>query len=260
MLAVTMQASETQPEIDRLAACGALRTWSVIVTVLGDFCRDRDDRVSGRALQAVLGRIGLSAASARVALHRLRRDGWIESEKRGRDAAYRLSAMGWRETEAARGRIYDSGPAVGSARLVVSPPTTAAPEFAALLPPEAVQIAPRCALLASVPGDLAPDLWVTGIAGEVPGWVAEAVAGADLRADYARLADAVTAVLNASVSPGDEAAARVLALHHWRRLRLRHSDLPDIVLGEAWEGARARRAVMAALARFARPDPDTLAP
>ena len=69
------------------------------------------------------------------------------------------------------------------------------------------------------------------------------------------LAAAVERALDAPVpaDPVDRGALRVLVLHHWRRLRLRHGVLPDRLLGEGWEGARARRAVMAALARFERP-------
>ncbi|MCZ7676095.1 MAG: hypothetical protein M5U35_09785 [Roseovarius sp.] len=257
-----MQTPDTQSEIDRLAACGPLRTWSVIVTVLGDFCRSRDQRVGGRELQAVLGRIGLTPASTRVALHRLRRDGWIESERRGRDAAYRLSAMGWRETEAARGRIYATAPPVGTVvHLVLAPPHMAAPDFAAVLPPEAVQIAPRTALLAGAAKTPASGFWTARLeAGAAPRWLAEAVAGPDLREGYARLIEAANAALDAPV-PADavaRAALRVLILHHWRRLRLRHGDLPDSLLGEDWEGARARRAVMSALTRFEHPAPGEL--
>ena len=57
----------------------------------------------------------------------------------------------------------------------------------------------------------------------------------------------------------DATALRLLTLHHWRRLRLRHGDLPDLLLGEGWEGAAARRAVMAVLNRFPRPAPGDLA-
>ncbi len=252
-----MQATDTQSEIDRLAACGPLRTWSVIVTVLGDFCTTREQRIGGRELQAVLGRIGLTPASARVALHRLKRDGWIESKRHGRDAAYRLSEMGWTETEAVRGRIYAKAPpARGAVYLLLAPPQVAAPDFAALLPEGAVQIAPRTGLVAGAPGALAPGLWAAALEpGAVPPWLAEAAADPDLRAGYARLAAAVEAALGAPVptDAADRGALRVLVLHHWRRLRLRHGDLQDRLLGEGWEGARARRAVMPALARFERP-------
>ncbi len=257
-----MQAPDSEEEIARLAACGPLKTWSVIVTVLGDFCRARDDRIGGRELHALVGRVGLTAPTVRVALHRLKRDGWLESEKSGRDAAYRLSAMGWRETQAVRDRIYAREPRHdGVAHMVLAPPQLAAPDFAALLPREAVHVTPRSAILCDPPKSLPPDLWVTRLSdGMPPGWVVDLVADAELRRDYAALTNGVSAVLMAPVpqAPLDLGALRLLTLHHWRRLRLRHGDLPDILLGEDWEGAQARRAVMAALDRFPRPAPGAL--
>ena len=70
-----MQASDTQQKIDTLTACGPLKAWSVIVTILGDLCQDQNDRVSGRSLTRIMGAMGISAQTVRVALHRLRRDG-----------------------------------------------------------------------------------------------------------------------------------------------------------------------------------------
>lgn len=258
-----MQAPDAEEEITTLAACGPLKTWSVIVTVLGDFCRARDERIGGRELHALLGRIGLTAPTVRVALHRLKRDGWLESAKSGRDAAYRLSAMGWRETQTVRDRIYArEARRDGVAHMVLAPPHLAAPDFAALLPREAVHVGPRSAILCDLPKSLPPELWVTRLSdGKPPLWVAEMVADADLRRDYATLTESVSDILRAPApqSALDRSALRLLTLHHWRRLRLRHGDLPDILLGEGWEGARARRAVMTALDRFPRPAPGALA-
>lgn len=260
-----MQAPVSHAKFEGLIACGPLRAWSVVVTILGDLCRAPDDRISGRALNALTGHMGLSAATVRVALHRLKRDGWIESERRGRDAAYRLSRMGRAETDAVRDRIYAHQPTTAGQRrlhLLVAPPDLPAAGVAAALPAGAVLVAPRTALLADTPRHLPPGfLAATVDPGAAPGWLADAVLTEGLRQDYAALARAVSASL-AGPPPADatEAAAlRLLALHHWRRLRLRHGDLPDMLLGEAWEGAAARRAVMAALDRFPRPQPADLA-
>lgn len=258
-----MQASDTERKIHQLAECGPLKAWSVIVSVLGDFCVARHDSISGRDLNALIERIGLTAPTMRVALHRLKRDGWIQTEKKGRDAAYRLSAMGWRETQAVRDRIYATGqPPSGPARMILAPPSVTSADFAAALPKTAAHIAPRTAILAGAARGLPPDYWLTPLSpGDTPDWVADAVATPELRQDYTRLSEAVMDVLTAS-PPQDAlslSAIRVLTLHHWRRLRLRHDDLPDILLGEDWEGARARHIVMTALDRFPRPAPGDLA-
>ncbi|MGR3383568.1 PaaX family transcriptional regulator C-terminal domain-containing protein [Roseovarius indicus] len=258
-----MQASETERKIQRLADCGPLKAWSVIVSVLGDFCVARHDSISGRDLNALIERIGLTAPTMRVALHRLKRDGWIQTEKKGRDAAYRLSAMGWRETQAVRDRIYAAGqPSTGPAQMILAPPSVTAADFTAVLPKTAAHVAPRTAILAGTAKGLPSDYWVTPLnPGRAPAWVADAIAAPELRQDYDRLSEAVAAILT-STQPQNTlslSAIRVLTLHHWRRLRLRHDDLPDILLGDDWEGARARHIVMTALDRFPRPAPGDLA-
>lgn len=258
-----MQAPDTERKIQQLAECGPLKAWSVIVSVLGDFCVVRQDSISGRDLNALIERIGLTAPTMRVALHRLKRDGWIQTEKKGRDAAYRLSAMGWRETQAVRDRIYATGQApAGPARIILAPPSVTAADFAVSLPKTAAHIAPRTAILAGDAKGLPSDYWITPLSpGKAPAWVADVVAAPELRHDYKRLTNAVTDVL-AATPPQDTlslSAIRVLTLHHWRRLRLRHDDLPDILLGDDWEGASARKTVMTALDRFPRPSPGDLA-
>lgn len=258
-----MQTPETERKIQRLADCGPLKAWSVIVSVLGDFCLARHDSISGRDLNALIERIGLTAPTMRVALHRLKRDGWIQTEKSGRDAAYRLSAMGWRETQAVRDRIYATGqPPSGRAQMILGPPNVTAAEFNAALPEAAAALAPRTAILADKAAGLPAGYWLIPLSpGTAPGWVADAVAAPELRQDYARLTEAVTDVLR-TAPPQDSlslSALRILTLHHWRRLRLRHDDLPDILLGDDWEGARARHVVMTALDRFPRPSPGDLA-
>jgi len=252
-----MQAPDVQEKIDRLVACGPLKAWSVLVTILGDLCQSRADWIGGRDLNALAGRMGLSPATTRVALHRLKRDGWIESRRQGRDAAYRLSDMGWAETQAVRDRIYADTPAAqGPVQVLFAPPHLSAAEIAAALPAGAAPITPRSALFGGPVPPLPEGFWASTVAGGAPpGWVVDAVAAPRLRAEYARLCDAVTALRDAPppAGPAEAATLRLLILHHWRRLRLRHGDLPDLLLSEDWEGATARRAVMAALSRLPRP-------
>lgn len=249
-----MQTSET---IDALLGCGPLKAWSVIVTLLGDLCLTRADRVGGRMMQDIVGQMGITDQAMRVALHRLRKDGWVESRKRGRDAAYALSDQGWQETQAVRERIYASaGPSPREVFLAIGAADMSAAGFMAALPGQAVPIAPRTALM-----DLAPaqetGLWAVPVPDRaVPGWVTAQLSDEALCADYIRLTDAAKQVLAAPLpdDPVRATALRLLTLHHWRRLRLRHGDLPDLLLGPDWAGARARVAVMAVLDRVERID------
>lgn len=50
-----------------------------------------DGQLSGRALIQLLAGLGLSEAAARSLLLRMRKEGWLESERSGREARYRLA-------------------------------------------------------------------------------------------------------------------------------------------------------------------------
>ena len=189
--------------------------------------------------------MGISGQAVRVAIHRLRRDGWITD-------------LAWRQTEAVRAIIYSPEPADDATpTLIIGSPNRPAAEFAAALPDGALVIGPRMALTDSAPGDDEGDLVQLPFAPQaVPGWLREFVVGDDLREGYAALAACVARVGAGPVPPDrlDATVIRLLTLHHWRRLRLRHAHLPDALLNDNWEGARARRAVMAVLARYPRPE------
>ena len=56
------------------------RVWSLLVTVFGDLAQD-GSALPGTVLGEIMSRVGIKPEAMRVALHRLRKDGWIESER-----------------------------------------------------------------------------------------------------------------------------------------------------------------------------------
>ncbi|WP_238364102.1 PaaX family transcriptional regulator C-terminal domain-containing protein [Mesobacterium pallidum] len=241
----------TAKTLAHLQGLGTLKAWSVVVTILGDLCQAETDRISGRLLDRLVGPMGISNQTLRVALHRLRRDGWVISEKSGRSSNYGLSAPGWAMTVAARPVIYPApGAEADPVNVVIAPPGLSAADFAESLPDEAVQLSARSAL---APGEEFGDeaLVVPFAAEKLPDWVAAQIAPAALCAEYAALARAVPqsgwpeAMIEA-------VTLRLLILHQWRRLRLRHGPLPDQLLPH-WDGALARTRVMTALSALPRP-------
>jgi phenylacetic acid degradation operon negative regulatory protein len=245
---------DTQENINALLACGPLKAWSVIVTILGDLCVTRDDRVSGRLLLDIVTQMGIADQTMRVALHRLRKDGWVVSYKRGRDADYALSDNGWQETEAVRDRIYSrTAPEQKDVVLAIAPPELSGADFQKTLPSHAVQIAPRTAVLESAVEN--EELWYLPLPGcNLPPWAKSALADDTLRKEYGALHDAANQVMGQAVpsDPIQALALRLLTLHHWRRLRLRHGDLADHLLGPDWVGHRAREVVMDVLEHIGR--------
>ena len=251
-------------QIKRIAECGPLRAWSVIVTVLGDLCRTPGDRISARVLNELIGRLGISSQTSRVAIHRLKADGWVETQRDGRASLYQLSATGLAQAEAVRGRIYSATAPMITPTLLIGAPDMSQAGFADSVGDDAIFLAPRTALVAdagphanliAVPFDLGAQ------SGSQPEWLPEMLAPQQLVTDLSDLTSAVQAIapLSDGVSLMARTALRLAVLHHWRRLCLRTNPLADALLPGNWAGAKARAIVVATLQGLARPSPDQLA-
>ncbi len=255
-----MQQVDLQEDIKAVRDCGPIKVWSVVVTILGDLLPDEQAWISGPLLDALVSRLGVNNQALRVALHRLRRDGWVVTEKRGRMSAHRLSEEGWAARARVERSVYgtmETDPTVG---LLIGAPTLSRAEFESSLPAgsvplsnlsalvsEAVEVPTQCVLT-----DFAP--------AELPDWVLEAVAPQVMRAEYEELASVLDAVLARPIpeNPLESTALRLVVLHHWRRLCLRHGTVQDRLLGDSWEGARARQVVLRFFERLPRPEIDAL--
>lgn len=252
-----MQNRESQQKIQSLAHTGPVKAWSVVVTILGDLCQSPDEYISGRVLDALVNRVGITNQTLRVALHRLRRDGWIVSVKDGRTSNYALSKRGWEQTKAVGPIVYGTErPATQNVYLVLGPPHMSAPEFTDALPDDALILVPRVALTTTMSDQLPTDFLINRVSGaQLPDWLFNQIADKKLRDGYADLERNVSDILSSPL-PHDLfelTVLRLMTLHHWRRLRLRHGDLPDALLPPDWEGAKARTTVMAALNLLPRP-------
>ncbi|WP_298492211.1 PaaX family transcriptional regulator C-terminal domain-containing protein [uncultured Maritimibacter sp.] len=259
---MTEVSSPTQARIDALMAVGTVKVWSVVVTVMGDLCRAPEDRLSGRVLDRLMGPMGINNQALRTALHRLKRDGWIEATRDGRGSNYALTPEGRGRTESVRALIYAEGPSPAQPVHLLTPaPDATVADWAEGLPDDAILLPARTALLAGPLLALPAGTLVTTLGDTpLPDWARDAIASADLCAEYARLAKAVDRAL-ADALTGDPAAGstgrtilRLAAFHHYRRLRLRHGPLPDLLLGPDWPGAIARTGVMTLLRACPRPD------
>ncbi len=246
-----------------LTTQGDLRVWSVIISIFGDLALNRDDVITGALLTRLTTLMGLKPEAVRVALFRLRRDGWITSRKSGRSSAYRLTDMGFGETQAARARIYaPSLPEPESWQLLVSRPmvqAARAQDEKTLQEQGFHVVGPGIYLGASdLPaGDdfLAIDGQIT----RLPDWLRVSMPPEGLEQGFAdlcaRLRD-LTSLLDgapAALDATERATLRVLIVHHWRRLLLRQPDLPDRFFPDGWPGVACRARVMGLLEQLDRP-------
>ncbi len=249
--------SRTQTLIDQMVALGPLRVWSVIITIFGDFARGPGDSLSAERLRELTGRMGIRPESLRVALHRLRKDGWITTRRCGRSSVYELTAWALSECNAARARIYALAPAAGCdpVFIVSAPPDPggAASGPDTRLTATAVQIAPRVVLdcVSQRSGD-SPDLVLSAGSADLPDWVRHKVGPPDLVSGYAAFCALLGRVVDhlntQDPSPDERDVFRILTIHRWRQLLLRHPDLPAEYFPDGWEGENCRGLVQSILA------------
>ncbi|MEM6371411.1 MAG: PaaX family transcriptional regulator C-terminal domain-containing protein [Pseudomonadota bacterium] len=227
------------------------------MTVFGDLAPDAP--LEGQTLSALMTRIGIKPEATRVALHRLRADGWIISEKSGRTSAHSLTSKGRQDSAAARPRIY--GP-LDEARL--SAKVVVVPENGPPLDPASyLTIAPNVHMINA--DTAAPDGALILDAHAFPAWIGSVLEPEPLRTGYRDLWTALRGVerdMSAlqKLAPIDRAAVRVLVVHAWRRLALKHPVLPRAAHTKDWRGHDCRTTVLKVLEDLPRPARDALKP
>ncbi len=209
----------------------ALKTWSVIVTLFGDF---DGDHMTGNQIREILGHLGIKPEAIRVALHRLKADGWIDAEKQGRTAVYQLSSKGLRETQAAAKDVYRQDlkfPQGWQFHLIRE-----GAEHAAAIPISKDLLIAPIELADKLEGTLILAPQHPGI----PPWIEDRLVPQHLLQNAAALVDVLQLVsmTEQDMSDLDAMCLRLLVLHQWRRLALRLGSwahislLPDGVLAK----------------------------
>lgn len=238
--------------VTALTQLGPMRVWSLLVTVFGDL--SDNTALDGPTLTSIMGEVGIKPEATRVALHRLRSDEWITSQRSGRISRYALTAKGQRDSAAARPRIYGRPEKMGRGAqmfLTVANGNT-------LDPADYAQIAPR--LFVSGLGTACPPDAMALAPIDLPIWLGDQIESDGLREGY----DALYTVLAeldgvlTTVTPLQVAVLRVLIVHAWRRLTLKHPDLPRAAHSTNWRGHDCRTLVIALLDRLPRPAQDAI--
>lgn len=243
--------------------------WSILVTIFGDLARRPGDQISGALLSRLTDPMGIKPEAMRVALHRLRNDGWITSQRQGRTSRYSLTPHGLKESDAASPRIYANSAMTpeGPWHLLIGEPAPAAQRseaekqwrgqgYIVVAPGTYLGHGPR-------PSTCSDFLVLEGTPTHVPAWLCNKIGTPELAAAYRALEDALDRALplirSAShIAPLDAAILRVVIVHNWRRALLAHPDLPEIFFPKDWRGTICRIKVMEALNALPRPTPDML--
>ena len=226
------------------------RVWSLLVTIFGDLALAKDARLSGASVNALTAAIGIKPEATRVALHRLRKEGWIESHRTGRQSKYSLTANGRTETMAARPRVYATTSSSRQPAVVIDKAGAETDTN------QSVQV------LTSIWVHTLPveseTAWVLPIGDAIPNWVRDKFCPVEAQTASQRLAESLVSIDATRLDALQATALRSVIVHEWRRLILRVPDFPDACFPDGWRGAECRAVVMDLLAHLPAPTADDL--
>ena len=229
------------------------RTGSIAITVFGDAIVPRGGSVWLGTLLQFFETLDIPSGVVRTAMSRLAADGWLEREKVGRNSFYRLAASGRRTFAAATTHIYDPPPSGWSGRFELL-----------LIGNVSDRDAAREALRNAGFGSPLPGVWVAPSGVPIPeeaasairlevsaedesgrrllreSWPLERTADAYLK--FIRAFEPLRGWLHRRAQPAEADAftARILLIHHYRRVVLRDPLLPSELLPKNWPGTAAR--------------------
>jgi phenylacetic acid degradation operon negative regulatory protein len=230
------------------------RTGSIVITVFGDAIVPRGGGLWLGTLLAFFEALDIDGSVVRTAMSRLAADGWLERNKVGRNSFYRLARKGRHTFETATEHIYDPPPSDWTGR------------FELLLIGNAEdREAAREALRDAGFGSPLPGVWVAPSGVPVPEEAAKAIrlevsaedqSGRRLLSEswpLERTAEAYLKFMKTfaplsdwlghgeALADIDAFTARILLIHHYRRVVLRDPLLPMALLPNDWPGQAARK-------------------
>jgi phenylacetic acid degradation operon negative regulatory protein len=229
------------------------RTGSIVITVFGDAIVPRGGSVWLGTLLEFFKAIDIDSSVVRTAMSRLAADGWFEREKVGRNSFYRLVKRERQTFDIATRHIYGAPASDWTGRFELL-----------LIGNGGDRDASREALKNAGFGSPLPGVWVAPSGVPVPEEAAGAIrlevsaeddSGRRLLSEswpLQRTADAYLKFMKAfeplrawigrgqPLSDADAFTARILLIHHYRRVVLRDPLLPAELLPRDWPGRAAR--------------------
>jgi phenylacetic acid degradation operon negative regulatory protein len=229
------------------------RTGSIVVTVFGDAIMPRGGTVWLGTLLEFFKTLDIDSGVVRTAMSRLAADGWLERNRVGRNSFYRLTRKGRQTFDTATEHIYDPQPSDWTGRFELL-----------LIGSGGDRDASREALKNAGFGSPLPGVWIAPSGVPVPEEAAHAIrlevsaedaAGRRLLSEswpLQRTAEAYLKFMKTfeplrgsigrreRLSDIDAFTARILLIHHYRRVVLRDPLLPAALLPKDWPATAAR--------------------
>jgi phenylacetic acid degradation operon negative regulatory protein len=230
------------------------RTGSIVITVFGDAIVPRGGSVWLGTLLEFFKQLDIDSGVVRTAMSRLAADGWLERNKVGRNSFYRIVEKGRQTFDIATRHIYDPPPSGWSGRFELL-----------LIGNGGDRDASRDALKNAGFGSPLPGVWVAPSGVPIPDEATGAIrlevsaeddSGRRLLSEswpLDRTADAYLKFMKTfeplrgwigrgePLTDADAFTARILLIHHYRRVVLRDPLLPTALLPRDWPGGAARK-------------------
>ncbi|MBB3994065.1 phenylacetic acid degradation operon negative regulatory protein [Sulfitobacter undariae] len=245
-----------------LLALGGQRVWSLMVSLFGDLALTEGSTIDGPVLTAVMGTMDIRPEAVRVALHRLRNDGWIVSHKHGRTRRHSLTKASRAETVKASAHIFAAPAAQDSQWQLALLDDADTTSRETMEKRGFAQLLPRVYLGAL--GAQAPENALSLSGRSAPQWIRQQIGQQMLEVEYTTLLPiletAEKTLMAGHLDPLQTAVLRCLIVHNWRRIVLRHPALPPALLPDDWAGHRCHLRVIRLLNRFPRPPLIHIAP
>jgi phenylacetic acid degradation operon negative regulatory protein len=242
----------------------------LVFDLFGDYLRYRGGEVRLRALVELMACFDVPEATVRVVVARMRKEGWLETRREGRETVYLLTDAAWRLLDEGRARIFNraQGPWDGQWHMVVY----SVPETERALREQlrkklawfgfgrissAVWLSPHhriedvLAAFAEYPAAQL-DTFRSRSAGPAADrdLAARAWDLKQLDADYVELLDAYRPRLDGyragGLSGREALIERMRLVHDYRLFPFRDPDLPPELLPAGWHGRRAHEAFLEA--------------
>jgi phenylacetic acid degradation operon negative regulatory protein len=229
------------------------RTGSIVITLFGDAIVPRGGEVWLGTLLEFFQTLQIDSGVVRTAMSRLAADGWLDRDRIGRNGFYRLARKGRQTFDAAMTHVYNPQAAGWTGRFELL-----------LITDSADREASREALKEAGFGSPLPGVWVAPSGVPVPADARGAIrlevsaeddSGRRLLEEswpLQRTADAYLRFIKTfeplrgwidrreALSDSDAFTARILMLHHYRRVVLHDPLLPAALLPADWPGRAAR--------------------
>lgn len=235
------------------------RVWSLLVTVFGELAQGQGAQISSSVLGHLCTLMGVKPEAMRVALHRLRKDGWIQSEKLGRSRSYALTQWGLSQSADASPKIYNLEAVPDHAWLVMCDPAQSARDTGIV----GTWLSANALITATPPAS--SDCLATPITQgqSIPEWMIDRICPPEFVQLTAQFHDRLTQ-LQAGLSQLDNldvfeiSAIRILIVDGWRRIILKTPHLPAYIFPDTWKGTNCRATVTSLLAQYEKQQIDAL--